>query len=279
MESSRARLGWIDRIVLGIAVFVSVVPILVVALSALKPDRDIFSYRPILLFWPTLANFFSLGERWSKFMLGLANSAAVTGGSILLVLAVNLPAAYAFSRLPQFGVRRSSAVLLALKMLPPLVVTVPLFPIFSSVGLDDSRLGLVLVYAAFEVSLAVMILKTFIDNVPLEIEEASFLDGCSRFQAFRRIILPLIWPGILTVAIFVAVFAWNDYMFGLVLTTTRTATAPVVLADMLSGIGEGTANWGEVFAAATLQMVPVLIFVWIVQKQMFFGAMLGATKG
>ncbi|CAH1656840.1 carbohydrate ABC transporter permease [Chelatococcus asaccharovorans] len=276
---SRSSVTPLDRIVLAVAIALAVIPILVVIASSFKEGRDIFSYRPVIFFWPTLDNYASLGMRWGKFQLGLGNSAVVTLGSIALVLAVCLPAAYALSRLPRHGVGRSSSALLIIKMLPPLVVTVPLFPIFSSVGLDNSRVGLILVYAAFEVSLSVMILKTFIDAVPLEVEEAAFLDGCDRLQAFLRVIMPLIWPGIITVAIFVALFAWNDYMFGLILTTSRTVTAPVVLADMLSGIGEGTATWGEVFAAATLQMIPVLAFAWIVQRQMFFGALRGATKG
>lgn len=276
---NRNRISLADRIVLAVAMVLAVVPILVVIVSSFKQGRDIFTYRPVIIFEPTLENYASLWLRWGKFVSGLTNSTVVTVGAVALVLAVCLPAAYALSRLPQRGVGRSSSALLVVKMLPPLVVTVPLFPIFSAIGLDDSRLGLVLVYAAFEVSLAVMILKTFIDNVPVEIEEAAFLDGCNRLQSFRCVILPLIWPGIITVAIFVTLFAWNDYMFGLILTTSRTVTAPVVLADMLSGIGEGTATWGEVFAAATIQMVPVLLFAWIVQKQMFFGALSGATKG
>lgn len=116
-------------------------------------------------------------------------------------------------------------------------------------------------------------LKTFIDGIPRELEEAASIDGCSWLQRFCHIVLPLIGPGIVTL------FSWNDFMFGLTLTTSRTQTAPVVLADMLSGIGEGTASWGEVFAAAVIQMLPVLIFTMMVQRQLLSKAIGSAVKG
>jgi multiple sugar transport system permease protein len=279
LTRERDTIGLAGWIILVLSATLSFFPILVAAVSSLKYGRDIFSYVPAVFFTPTLENYASLMERWEKFQLGLWNSFLITAGSIALVLAVCLPAAYALSRMPGHGVGRSSLALLAVKMLPPLVVTVPLFPIFSGIGLDDSRTGLILIYSAFEVGLSVLLLKTFIDGIPIELEEAAKLDGCSGFQIFYRIVLPLIRPGIITVAIFVTMFAWNDYMFGLIMTTSESVTAPVVLADMLSSIGEGLATWGEVFAAATLQMLPVLIFCWVVQRQMLLGAAAGAMKG
>jgi multiple sugar transport system permease protein len=277
--SVRRRPTIVERLILGGFVVLSIVPILVVVASSFKSERDIFTYRPVVLFRPTLDNYTSLLSGWSRFQDGLLNSLVVTVAAIGLTLLVALPAAYAMSRIPRYGIGRSSIVLLVIKMLPPLVVTVPLFPIFSSLGLDDSHFGLVLVYATFEAVLSTFILKTFIDGVPREIEEAAAIDGCRGLKRFFRIVLPLIMPGVVTVAIFVTLFAWNDYMFGLILTTSRTRTAPVVLADMLSGIGEGTATWGEVFAAATIQMIPVVVFTWLVQRRMLSTAIGSAVKG
>lgn len=277
--AARHRLNLLQRFILTVFLILSVLPILVIVASSFKQGRDIFSYRPVILFRPTLANYAGLFTDWVRFQMGLFNSLVVTVGAIALTLIVCLPAAYALSRAPRFGLGRSSLVLLAIEMLPPLVVAVPLFPIFSAVGLDSSRLGLILVYSAFEVTLSTFILKTFIDGIPRELEEAASIDGCSFYQRFIRIVLPLILPGIVTVAIFVTLFAWNDFMFGLILTTSRTQTAPVVLADMLSGIGEGTASWGEVFAAATIQMLPVLIFAMLVQRQLLSKAIGSAVKG
>jgi multiple sugar transport system permease protein len=277
--ATRNRMSFFERLVLGVFVFLSIFPILVAIVSSFKAGRDIFTYKPVILFTPTLENYSELFLQWGRFGTGLLNSLVVTLGSVGLTLLVCLPAAYAMSRIPRYGIGRSSLVLLIVEMLPPLVVTVPLFPIFSTVGLDNSRFGLMLVYATFEVTLATFVLKTFIDGIPVDIEEAAAIDGCPPFQRFYRIVLPLILPGVVTVAIYVALFAWNDFMFGLILTTSRTQTAPVVLADMLSGIGEGTATWGNVFAAATIQMIPMLAFTWLVQRQLLSRAVSSAIKG
>jgi len=265
---------------LAFFVALAIFPIVVVVVSSFKLPRDIFSYRPIVFFAPSLDNYADLFRNWPKFTEGLVNSLVVTVASIVLVLAVSLPAAWSFSRLSRHGgVGRSAISLFAVKMLPPLVITVPLFPIFSAIGLDDSRTGLVLVYAAIELSLSVMLLKTMIDGIPVELEEAALIDGCGAFAAFRRITLPLLRSGIVTVAIFVTLFVWNDYLFALVLTTARSVTAPVVLADMLSSVGEGRSTWGEVFAAATVQLLPVLVFTFVVQRRMLQNGTAGGLKG
>lgn len=266
--------------ILAFFVLLAIAPIAVVVVSSFKLPRDIFSYKPVVWFTPTLGNYADVFRNWPKFVEGLANSLAVTAGSVALVLVVSLPAAWAFSRLPRHGgVGKSAVSLFAVKMLPPLVITVPLFPIFQAVGLDDSRVGLVLVYAALELSLSVLLLKTMIDAIPRELEEAALIDGCSGLQAFRRITLPLLLPGIVAVSIFTTLFVWNDYLFALVLTTVRSVTAPVVLADMLASIGEGRSNWGEVFAAATVQLVPVLVFAFVVQRRMMQDGTAGGLKG
>ena len=258
----------------------AIAPIVVVVVSSFKLPRDIFSYKPVVWFSPTLENYGDVFRNWPKFVDGLVNSLVVTAGSIVLVLAVALPAAWAFSRLARHGgVGKSAVSLFVVKMLPPLVITVPLFPIFTTVGLDDSRLGLVLVYAAMELSLSVLLLKTMIDAIPRELEEAALIDGCTGLQAFARITMPLLLPGIVAVSIFTTLFVWNDYLFALVLTSARSVTAPVVLADMLASVGEGRSNWGEVFAAATVQLVPVLVFAFIVQRRMMQDGTAGGLKG
>lgn len=266
--------------ILAFFVALAIFPIVVVVVSSFKLPRDIFSYRPIVFFAPSLDNYTDLFRNWPKFTEGLVNSLVVTVASIALVLAVSLPAAWSYSRLARHGgVGRSAIALFAVKMLPPLVITVPLFPIFSAIGLDDSRTGLVLVYAAIELSLSVLLLKTMIDGIPVELEEAALIDGCGALAAFWRITLPLLRPGIVTVAIFVTLFVWNDYLFALVLTTARSVTAPVVLADMLSSVGEGRSTWGEVFAAATVQLLPVLVFTFVVQRRMLQNGTAGGLKG
>jgi multiple sugar transport system permease protein len=254
-------------------------PIAVALVSSLKLERDIFTYAPVIVFTPTLENYADLLRDWPKFWAALANSLAITVGAVLLVLAASLPAAYAYSRFATRALGLTTLFLIAVRMFPPLIITVPLFPIFTGIGLDDTHLALVLLYGAFQVSMATLMLKTFIDNVPAELEEAALIDGCSRKQAFFRILVPAIRPGITAAAIFVTIFAWNDYLFALVIAVERSVTAPVVLGEMLGQIGENNVGWGTVFAAATVQMAPVLLFVWIIQRQMLRGGASDALKG
>lgn len=254
-------------------------PIAVTVVSSFKFERDIFTYVPVVAFAPTLANYADLLRDWPKFWAAMANSAVITLGSVVLVLAAALPAAYAYSRFATRRLGLTTLFLLAVRMFPPLIITVPLFPIFTGVGLDDTHLALVLLYGAFQVSMATLMLKTFIDAVPAELEEAAMIDGCSRPQAFFRILLPAIRPGIVASAIFVTIFAWNDYLFALVIAVERSVTTPVVLGEMLGMIGENNVGWGTVFAAATVQMLPVMGFVWTVQRQMLRGAAAEGVKG
>lgn len=254
-------------------------PIAVAVVSSLKLERDIFTYVPVIVFSPSLENYADLLRDWPKFWAALANSLIITAGAVVLVLAASLPAAYAYSRFASRALGLTTLFLLAVRMFPPLIITVPLFPIFTGIGLDDTHLALVLLYGAFQVSMATLMLKTFIDNVPAELEEAGLIDGCSRPQAFFRILVPAIRPGITASAIFVTIFAWNDYLFALVIAVERSVTAPVVLGEMLGQIGENNVGWGTVFAAATVQMAPVLAFVWFIQRQMLRGAASDALKG
>jgi multiple sugar transport system permease protein len=124
-----------------------------------------------------------------------------------------------------------------------------------------------------------MLLKTFIDGIGPEIEEQAWIDGCTRSQGFVRILLPLLAPGIIAAVIFVCVFAWNDFVFAFLLTGTRTKTAPVMISELLGGIGEGVTEWNTVFAAATIQIVPILVFIWLIQKRLVSGFTLGSVKG
>jgi multiple sugar transport system permease protein len=163
-------------------------------------------------------------------------------------------------------------------MFPPIIITIPLFPLFTNMGLIDTPITLIFVYATFMVSMSVLLLKSFIDNVPKELEEAAWLDGCGRVHGFIRIMAPNIIPGIIASIIFVTLFAWNDFMFALIFTGTKAKTAPVVVAELLGSIGIWNVDWGMVFAAATMQLFPMLVFVWIIQKPLLRGFTTGMMK-
>ena len=166
--------------------------------------------------------------------------------------------------------------MLMIRMFPPIVITLPLFPVVNYLKLNDTYTILILLYATFFVSLSTWIIKAGIDQLPLELEEAARIDGATLAQSLRLVILPLIAPTLVAASVFILVFAWNEFLFAFIFTTTRAKTAPLILSEMM-GSATGV-DWGVVFAAATIQLVPVMAFVMFAQKYLVAGLTAGSVK-
>ena len=143
--------------------------------------------------------------------------------------------------------------------------------------MNDTYTVLIILYAAFFVSLGTMVMRTFIDQIPRELDEAAMMDGATQRQVLARVILPLSAQGMVAVAIFVIVYAWNEFLFAFIFTTKRAKTAPLVMSEMIGSL-EGV-EWGVLFAATTVQLLPVLVFVVLCQRHLIEGLTAGATKG
>lgn len=255
----------------------SVGPILLVVTASFKEPREIFATPPSLFFAPTLDNYRALWDGHPAFFRGLWSSLIVTAGATIVTLVASCAAGYVYARHHGRLLQGSAFLMLAARMLPPIIIIIPLFPAVNALGLNDSHLLLILLYAAFYVSIATWIMRAFIAALPRELEEAAAVDGASLARILLQIILPLAAQGMVAVAIFVVVFAWNEFVFALVFTTTHAKTAPVAIAEML-GTVEGV-QWGVVFAAATVQLVPVLATVLALQRYLVAGLTAGAVKG
>jgi multiple sugar transport system permease protein len=277
MPSSLVRIGFFKAAALAAVVVWSLLPIALIVLSSFKSDRDIFAVPPRLTFLPTLVNYEMLLSRWGDFFHGLANSLIVTAGAMLLAIAVSTLAGYGYSRHSGRGLAASAFFLIFIRLIPPIVITLPLFPVVNALGLSDTHAILILLYATFFVSLGTLVMRTFIDQIPKELDEAAAVDGASRLQILWRVIVPLSAQGMIAVAVFVIVYAWNEFLFAFIFTTTRAKTAPLVLAEMIGAV-EGV-EWGVLFAASTIQLLPVLLFVIVAQKHLIAGLTAGATKG
>ena len=254
----------------------SLAPILLVVLSSFKQPRQIFEVPYRALFVPTFENYAALARSHPEFFAGLRNSVVVTLFAVLLALAASFGAGYVFARAKQRAYKASAVFMLVVRMLPPIVVTVPLFPVVNRLALNDSHLILILLYAAFYVSLGSWMMRSFVAQIPIELEEAAAIDGASLPQILRLVILPLAAQGLVALTLFVVVFAWNEYVFAMIFTTTGARTAPVVIGEMLS-TAEGV-QWGAVFAAATIQLVPVVAIVFAMQRFLIAGLTAGAVK-
>lgn len=257
--------------------FWSAFPIALVVLSSFKPARDIFVFPPTWAFTPTLANYAGLWLRWPDFFRTLGNSLIVTLGATALAVIVSAMAGYVYSRKRNPYLAGSAFFMIFVRLFPPIVVTLPLFPLVNALRLNDTHLILIILYATFFVSMGTMILKAFVDQIPRELDEAAMVDGAGVWSVFWRVILPLSAQGMIAVGVFVFVYAWNEFLFAFIFTTSAAKTAPLVLSEM-TGAVDGV-EWGVLFAATTVQLVPVLIFVLLAQKYLIAGLTAGATKG
>lgn len=273
--SARAKLG---RLALAaLAVIWSGFPILLVVAASFKPPRDIFAIPPTLVFVPTFENYARLAEVWPGFFANMLNSLIVTVGGTLVTTLFAFLAGYVYSRCASRLLTLSAFFMIVVRMLPPIIVTLPLFPLINWLRLNDTHLVLILLYATFFVSLSTWIMKAFIDQLPRELEEAAYVDGATLAQILRRVVLPLVANGLIAASIFVIVFAWNEYIFALIFTTRNARTTPLVISEILSTI-EGV-DWGILFAAATVQLAPILAFVVAVQRYVIAGLAASAVKG
>lgn len=211
----------------------------------------------------------------SKVVPRFVNSMVIGFGSTFLAVCLGTIAAYAFSR---FRVPLADDLLffiLSTRMMPPIAVAIPIYLMFRNLGLTDTRLGMILLYTAVNVSLAVWLLKGFIDEIPREYEEAAMVDGYSRLQAFFKVVLPQATTGIAATAIFCLIFAWNEYAFAVLLTSGDAQTMPPFIPVI---IGEGGQDWPAVAAATTLFFLPILLFTVLLRRHLLRGITFGAVR-
>jgi len=251
-------------------------PILLVVLSSFRPPRDIFGGGGSLMSLTT-RNYTNLWERWPDFFHNLVNSLVIALSATVLTLVVSFLAGYVYSRRDGRALTASAFFMILVRLLPPIVITLPLFPAVNWLMLNDTRTVLVILYCAFFLSLGTWIMKAFIDQLPRELEEAAAIDGAGLWQTLRLIVLPLSYAGMIATSVFIMVFAWNDFLFAFIFTAVDAKTAPLVISEMVGAI-DGV-DWGILFAAATLQLLPILVFVILVQKYLIAGLTAGTVKG
>lgn len=270
--------GHLGRLIAVIFVLLwSIGPIALIAIAAFTPEQDIFAVGKSAGWRPTLANFTALWTRWGDFFIGLRNSLIVTAGATVVAVLVSTLAGFGYSRWRSRFLAGSAFAMIALRLLPPIVTTLPLFPIVNALGLSDTYTVLIILYAAFFVSLGTMVMRAFVDQIPRELDEAAMVDGATQRQILTKVILPLSAQGMVAVAIFVIVYAWNEFLFAFIFTTKHAKTAPLVMSEMIGSL-DGV-EWGVLFAATIVQLVPVLIFVVLCQRHLIEGLTAGATKG
>lgn len=211
----------------------------------------------------------------SDYVKRLRNSLIIASTSTVLSVTLGLLSAYAFSRFRIPGKGDLLFFILSTRMLPPVVVTIPIFLMYRQLGLYDTHAGLILLYTAFNLSFSVWLLKGFIDEIPKEYEEAALVDGYTRLQAFIRIVMPEAMTGIAATTVFCFIFAWNEYAFALMLTADKARTAPPHIPSM---IGTGLVEWAAIAAGSLFFLIPVVIVTFALRKYLLRGVTFGAIR-
>ena len=262
---------------LVLACLIALGPIAWMIATSFKTNREATQDGTILPSSPTFASYTSLFTR-REFAHYFSNALIVTTGAVLIALVIGSLAAYALARFRlRFGLeRRLAFVLLIARMLPTVILIVPIYITTEKLGLLDTRLALIIIYAAFDVSLVVWMMDSFFREIPVDLEEAAMVDGDSRITAFRRIVLPLAAPGLVATAIFAVIVTYNEFLFALLLTSTPDAqTMPVGVATLMGRIN---IDWGAMAAAGVLGGLPIVIFAMLVQRHLVRGLTLVAVK-
>jgi len=267
---------WTRFGVLVVIVLIVNFPIILMALNSLQTTPQLMSTRSLIPAAPTLANYFYLSER-TNFWRFLTNSMIVSGGSTLFGLVAASFAGYALSRYRGRFLTGFSRSLFVVQMFPIILALIPLFILFRTLGLINNPLSVIIVYTVVHLPFATWMARAFFDTIPRELEEAALVDGCSRFGAFLRIVLPLSGPGLAAIAIFSFLFSYNEFFVANVfLKDESTMTLPVGITMFMQ---QYSTDWGSLMAAATVTVIPTFILFLGIQKYITYGAVSGGVKG
>ena len=267
------------RLLLWGSVAVVLFPVFWVVLTSIKPPELSQALPPVWDFTPTLQSYRDVlgGNTYTSQAFGtlMAHSLVVTVASTVLGLIVGVPAAYALARLRFRGKKGTANWILSTIMFPPAVSVVPIFILASKLNLTDTFAVLIVPYAAFGLPMVIWMLRSFIKQIPHEIEEAARVDGASQGAVLWHIVFPLLMPGIVAASLLSAMLAWNEFLFALTLTRSVAKTAPVGISEFTNMYGT---QWGSLTAAATVTVAPILLATMVLRRRLVEGLTFGAVK-
>ena len=251
-------------------------PIVWSVLNSLKNERDVLAYPPKLAFVPTLEAYRDVLFGSSSILPNLWSSFVISVGTTIVTMLMAVPAAYALARLRMPGRKLAGFYVLATQMLPPVGIIIPYFLILRNIGWLDTYQGIILIYLSFSLPFAIWLLVSYFEDIPLEMEEAAYLDGASRLRTLWRIIIPQVKGGIAVTIVFVFLNAWNEFLFAVVL--SGNTVRPVTVA-MFNFVSVEQTLWAKLAAVSVLAMLPVVVLGIVAQRHIVKGLTVGAVKG
>jgi len=291
--------GWGRTLAVAIVSFIYFLPVLMIIFTAFKPSNGALSVPPTLsptslfglipdqyVFTPTLENF---GQVFNRVMISggspeptgfdrfFFNSFFISSLSVLLALVIGTLASYGFSRYPLKGNDTYLFIILTTRMLPAIVVIIPIILMFRVVGLSGSYLGIILLYTAFNLAFTIWMMKSFFDELSTDVEDAARIDGSSESRVFLKICLPQVVAGLAATFVFGLILTWNEFLFALLLTGVDTRTVPVAMNQAVSSGGRGT-DWTLLASIETLFLIPVFLVTFFLQGHLLRGVTFGTVK-
>ena len=278
-KNKRQQIIWqkvLFNLGLVLLLLVTLGPILWLFLNSFKTNVDALSIPPRIIFRPTFVDYSAVVIQNPNFARFYFNSIFSSVISTLVVLVLGIPAAYALARFRFRGKLLLAFIILATRMVPQVAIGIPTYLIMLRIGLLDTYTALIVSFVAFNLPFSIWLMIGFIKIIPVELEEAAAIDGCSRLQAILRVVLPLTGPGLAAVGILVMIVCWREFFLPLILTSSPHAkTLSVVAGNFITDYG---INWGQMSAFSMLTFLPVIIIAVYAQKYLISGLTMGAVK-
>jgi len=273
-RTKRRIFTFVAYILAFLALFATLFPIIWIFMISIKTQRDAFAMPPVWVFKPVWNNYVRIWQE-AGFAQAFENSVVITLLGVFLALLAGIPAAYALNRIPFIGKKTLTIWLLISYMFPEFLFIIPMYVMYQKLGLYDTQAGMALVYQVFVLPFAIWLLRSFFADVPIELEDAARIDGCTRLQTLRLVYIPLTAPGIAATAILTAIWIWNELTIALALTFDAARTVTVAVAGFR---GYASIDWGGMTAASIASIVPMLLFAAFAQRYIVEGLTLGAVK-
>ncbi len=283
-RNDRSVLRWPRKLLARVAVYGALLlcsvwaafPIAWVVLTSFKTNAEALTVPPKVLFRPTVSNYADVFAAVYQFPSVVANSVVIAAVGTAAIIFLAVPAAYGLSRVIPWGRNAVSFGIISARTFPTIGLAIPLFILMQNARLLDTRLAVVIANVAYSLPFGIWMIFGFIESIPIELEEAALLDGCSRIGALARVVVPQLLPGLGATAILTSIVAWREYLFPLILTTRDARTLPVVAGSFITDVGP---NWGGLCAYSVLTILPIAIFCVVTGRLLIKGFIAGAVKG
>jgi multiple sugar transport system permease protein len=266
-------------VILVTALIFFMFPVIWMFLTSFKTEAEYFSYPPVFIpedfSFRNYFNAMAFPPDGRGGLQGLRDSLIIASTTTVASVIIGSLAAYSLSRFKTGG-DNFSFWILSTRMFPPVAAALPLFLIFKQIKLLDTHLALIIANTVFTLPFVIWLLKGFFDDLPVELEEAALIDGCSHWGAFTRVALPLVAPGLVATALFSFIFAWNEFMFALLLTRRTVRTLTIIVPSLVGG---HEILWGEIAAIGTIAIIPGIVLALLLQRYLIRGLTMGAVKG